>query len=198
MPRLGFAFKVNDKTVLRMGYGIFFGFLGQRRGDVIQTGFTQNTPLNVSLDNGLTFIETLSNPFQNGILPAVGAPLARRPILAIASRSSTRTRCRPTCSGGNSAFSANWGKFVAEVSYIGNRGTHIEVASQHQCHAEPVPQHQPDEGPGADRLLVEAGAQSVCRVDAGDGKRNLQIGDHRAGKAASPVPAIRPGEHDDQ
>ena len=108
MPRLGFAYKLDDKTVLRMGYGIFFGFLGQRRGDVNQTGFSQNTPLNVSLDNGLTFIETLSNPFQNGILPRWARRLGRRPTLATASRSSTSTRCLLTCSGGNSAFNVNW------------------------------------------------------------------------------------------
>jgi len=62
MPRFGFAYKINDKTVMRGGYGIFFGFLGQRRGDVIQHGFSTSTPLNVTLDNGLTFIETLSRP----------------------------------------------------------------------------------------------------------------------------------------
>ena len=33
MPRFGFAYKLTDKTVVRGGYGIFFGFLGQRRGD---------------------------------------------------------------------------------------------------------------------------------------------------------------------
>ena len=71
MPRLGLAFKLNDKTVLRMGYGIFFGFLGQRRGDVIRTGFSGNTPLNVTTNNGLSFIETLSNPFQSGLRTTV-------------------------------------------------------------------------------------------------------------------------------
>ena len=44
-PRLGIAYQLNDKTVVRAGYGIFYGFLGQRRGDVVQSGFSQNTPL---------------------------------------------------------------------------------------------------------------------------------------------------------
>ena len=73
MPRVGFAYKLDDRTVLRGGYGMFYGFLGQRRGDVIRSGFSQSTPLNVTLDNGLTFVETLSNPFQGGILEPVGA-----------------------------------------------------------------------------------------------------------------------------
>jgi hypothetical protein len=128
MPRLGIAYQIDDKTVLRTGYGIFFGFLGQRRGDVIQTGFSQNTPLNVSLDNGLTFIETLSTPFLAGVLPAVGAALGPQTNLG---NTITFFNQNPL-----SPYMQRWelsiqrevlGKFVAEASYIGNRGTHIEV-----------------------------------------------------------------------
>ena len=67
------AYQIDDKTVLRGGYGLFYGFLGQRRGDVVQSGFSANTNQNLTLDNGLTFIETLSNPFQGGIQEPVGA-----------------------------------------------------------------------------------------------------------------------------
>ncbi|HEX5084860.1 MAG TPA: TonB-dependent receptor, partial [Blastocatellia bacterium] len=48
MPRFGFAYKIDEKTVMRGGYGIFFGFLGQRRGDVNQIGFGTNTAMNVT------------------------------------------------------------------------------------------------------------------------------------------------------
>ena len=64
MPRVGATYKIDDKTVLRGGYGMFYGFLGQRRGDVITSGFSSTTTMVPSLDNGLTFIETLSNPFR--------------------------------------------------------------------------------------------------------------------------------------
>ena len=67
MPRLGFAYKLNEKTVVRGGYGIFFGFLGQRRGDVNQIGFATNTAMNVTTNNGVTFNETLSNPVPGRI-----------------------------------------------------------------------------------------------------------------------------------
>jgi hypothetical protein len=127
MPRIGLAFQLNDKTVIRSGYGIFFGFLGQRRGDVVQTGYSQSTPLNVSLDNGLTFVETLSNPFQNGILPAVGSALGFQTSVG-----NTITFFNPNPS---TPYMQRWelgvqrqlGSFVTEVSYVGNRGTHIEV-----------------------------------------------------------------------
>ncbi len=43
LPRAGFAFKVDDKSVIRGGAGLFAGFLGERRGDVITTGYSQTT-----------------------------------------------------------------------------------------------------------------------------------------------------------
>ena len=45
MPRLGATYKLDEKTVLRGGYGMFYGFLGQRRGDVITSGFSSTTDL---------------------------------------------------------------------------------------------------------------------------------------------------------
>jgi hypothetical protein len=128
MPRLGLAYKLDEKTVLRSGYGIFFGFLGQRRGDVIQTGFAQNTPLNVSLDNGLTFIETLSNPFLNGILPAVGAALGPQTNLGNTVTFFDQTPLSPYMQRWELSVQRELGsRLVAEVAYVGNRGTHIEV-----------------------------------------------------------------------
>ncbi len=38
LPRLGVAYQLNNKTVIRGGFGLFAGFLGERRGDVIQRG----------------------------------------------------------------------------------------------------------------------------------------------------------------
>ena len=52
MPRLGIAYRLDNKTVLRTGMGMFAGFLGERRGDVLQQGFTQNTNMVLTNDNG--------------------------------------------------------------------------------------------------------------------------------------------------
>jgi hypothetical protein len=129
MPRLGLAFKINDKTVLRSGYGIFFGFLGQRRGDVIQSGFSQNTPINVTLDNGLTFIETLSNPFQNGVLEPVGSALGPQTFLGQTISFFNQRPLTPYMQRWELGIQREIGKgFVAEAAYVGNRGTHLEVA----------------------------------------------------------------------
>jgi hypothetical protein len=66
MPRIGVAYAIGAKTVLRAGWGLFYGPLGNQRRDVNQLGFSQSTSLIPSLDNGLTFRAPLSNPFPDG------------------------------------------------------------------------------------------------------------------------------------
>jgi hypothetical protein len=131
MPRFGFAYKLTEKTVVRGGYGIFFGFLGQRRGDVNQIGFSTNTAMTVSLDNGLTFIETLSNPFeafQSGLILPRGAADGAQTFLG---QNVTFFDPNPL-SPYNQRYELSFqrelpGGWVAEVAYVGNRGTHVEV-----------------------------------------------------------------------
>jgi len=129
MPRFGLAYRLRSKTILRGGYGIFFGFLGQRRGDVIQPGFSRTTPFTASNDNGLTFIATLSNPFPTGILEPVGAGEG---TLTNVGQSVTFFNPNPKM-----PYMQRWelgiqhelpGGFVAEVSYVGNRGTGVEYS----------------------------------------------------------------------
>lgn len=74
-PRLGAAFQMNAKTVLRGGYGIFWG-------PVFHSGF--NTPGYVattdylgSLDGNRTPAGTLSNPFPNGLNKPAGNSAGR-------------------------------------------------------------------------------------------------------------------------
>lgn len=132
MPRLGFAYKLDDKTVLRGGYGIFFGFLGQRRGDVNQIGFSTNVPLNVSLDNGLTFIETLNNPFET-YKSGLPAPLgASEGIQTFLGQNISFFNSNPL-----SPYNQRWelgvqreipAGYVVELAYVGNRGVHAEIS----------------------------------------------------------------------
>jgi hypothetical protein len=72
-PRVGLAWQVTPRTVVRTGYGIFLVPQGVDRNTANQTGFTAPTTLNPSLDNGLTFIASLSNPFPSGLLQPLGA-----------------------------------------------------------------------------------------------------------------------------
>ncbi len=128
MPRFGFAYRLTNtgKTILRGGYGVYFGFLGQRRGDVVQSGFSQNTPFVATSDN-INFTSTLSNPFPDGILEPVGAANG---TLTFVGQGVTFFNQKPAM-----PYMQRWqvgiqhelpGGWVTEVTYVGNRGTHIE------------------------------------------------------------------------
>ncbi|MDP3001183.1 MAG: TonB-dependent receptor [Bryobacterales bacterium] len=128
MPRIGFAYTATPKIVVRGGYGVFFGFLGTRRGDIIQTGFSQTTSLIPSLDGGLTFVATLANPFPSGIQEPRGAALG---TMTYVGQGISFINTKPLA-----PYMQRWQfsvqrelphRIVAEVSYVGNRGTKIET-----------------------------------------------------------------------
>jgi hypothetical protein len=128
MPRIGFAYKLTEKTVVRGGYGIFFGFLGQRRGDVNQIGFSTNTQLNVTTNNGVTFIETLSNPFLSGLSVARGSADGPQTFLGQSITFFNQNPLSPYNQRYELSFQRELpGGWVGEVAYVGNRGTHVEV-----------------------------------------------------------------------
>jgi hypothetical protein len=70
-PRIGAAWQLDDRMVLRGGYGLFF-LNPTAKGN--QLGFSQTTPYVASLDTGQTPANQFSNPFPAGMLsPAAAA-----------------------------------------------------------------------------------------------------------------------------
>ena len=81
-PRLGFAYSLNDKTVIRGGFGLYFGSLGTRLQDVIQnSGFLATTNFIPTTNNGVSYAANISNPFPNGIQDPVGSALGIQTFL---------------------------------------------------------------------------------------------------------------------
>ena len=72
-PRIGISYALDDKTILRGGFGIFTAPFQIQ--PINQAGFTANTAFTPTTNNGLTFIADINNPFPNGTNPAVGAGL---------------------------------------------------------------------------------------------------------------------------
>jgi hypothetical protein len=58
MPRVGFAYQINEKTVLRGGWGVFYDTNNVLNDGLNQTGYSRGTSTTITNDNGLTFLNT--------------------------------------------------------------------------------------------------------------------------------------------
>lgn len=129
MPRFGFAFAARQSTVIRGGYGLYYGPLGGQRMDSIQTGFSQRTELIPSIDNGLTFQAPLGNPFPGGVQAPPGASEG---LLTFVGRSTEFFYDRPLAPlqqrwnfGVQQLLPNQW---LLDISYMGNRGSDLETS----------------------------------------------------------------------
>ena len=77
-PRAGMTFLLNDRTIVRGGYGLYYPNVASFS---TQNGFTVQTPLVPSLDANRTPTFPLSNPFPQGITQAPGSSRGRETFL---------------------------------------------------------------------------------------------------------------------
>jgi len=130
LPRAGFAYQLNNKTVLRGGIGLFAGFLGERRGDVITTGYTQVTTVGTTTNAyGAPIPRSWDDAFSTTqILEPVGNANGRQTSLG---NSISFFNQDPKVSK-----QLRWqigfqrelpGGFVFEAAYVGNYGYDIEI-----------------------------------------------------------------------
>ena len=126
-PRLGFAYTLNELTVLRGGWGIYSSPFVFSNG-INQMGYSQTTPYTATQNNGLTFQSTLNNPYPNGVLQPAGNSLGPNTFLG-----QSLTRFMPVDGVRNTQLSryivnlqrqlpARW---LLEVGYAGSRGFNI-------------------------------------------------------------------------
>ncbi len=129
MPRVAFAWQPGARTVVRSGYGLFFETIGANRSAVNQAGYTRSTPIQASLDNGLSFVATTANPFPSGILEPVGAAGGLATNLGQAAGGFPAKRLQP--------YAQRWSLgiqhevtsgLLVEATYVGNRGTRLDIS----------------------------------------------------------------------
>lgn len=128
-PRIGFAYRLNDKTVIRSGYGISF-----LPNDIVFGDAPWSTPSNIgttimttSLNGGLTPYAVLSNPFPAGLAEPAGHSgnlearvLGSNPALPVPNQPT------PYVQQWNFTIQRELpGAFALEVGYGGSKGTHL-------------------------------------------------------------------------
>jgi len=130
LPRLGFAYKLDPKTVIRGGAGLFAGFLGERRGDVVTYGYSQTTTAGTTFNaNGAPIPISWDNAFiVTPIIEPVGNVAGRQTNLG---QGITFFNPNPKVSK-----QLRWqigfqrelpGGFTVEAAYVGNYGYNIEI-----------------------------------------------------------------------
>jgi hypothetical protein len=125
MPRIGLAYALTKKTVLRAGYGIYYDSIGIDRIDV---NYNQSTNLVPTLNNGLEFIATLSDPFPNGFYVPPGSAQGTRTFLGRNISFFNGEPLNPYVQRWSLAVQQELpGRMVAEVTYVGSRGTKLRV-----------------------------------------------------------------------
>jgi hypothetical protein len=132
-PRVGFAYAVSDNTVVRGVVGVYtvpniiFGNF--------QPGYSQSTPFVPTLDGGLTFLGTLTNPFPSGVQDPVGASLGADTFLG-------REISRVVPVDFNNAQNMRWivsvqrelpGQWLVEAAYAGSRGWDLTTGGGNQA-----------------------------------------------------------------
>jgi hypothetical protein len=132
-PRVGFAYSVNEKTVVRAGYGLYFGqaFYPGWGGGLAQDGFNKNLTLNESSSGNF---KTPAIYLVSGISPSQVGPTQN--ISAGFDNGQTPSLYRPY-DGNRRPYSSQWSltverqlpsNTVLDLAYVGTKGTHLPSA----------------------------------------------------------------------
>jgi hypothetical protein len=132
-PRFGFAYQFAPHSVVRGGYGWFYGVSNGSLVGFLADGFVSSTSFNPSTDGGVHMANAIDNPFPNGIVKPTGSSLGARQGLGdvicctntigyggIDNNTTPRTQ-----QWGLSVERELPGNSVVEVAYSATKGTHL-------------------------------------------------------------------------
>lgn len=164
-PRIGLAYQLNGKTVIRGGFAVYnapFTFDG-----INQSGYTQETFVNPSTNNGLTIIASTENPFPAGVVEPpgssrglatfVGQGLGGSVDLLTAAYDrrvnplTVEPRKNPKFYRYEFSIQRElFGGWVAEAAYIGSRGVDLTTIVD----INPIPRQYQSTGPIRNQTLI--------------------------------------------
>ncbi|MBY0503344.1 MAG: carboxypeptidase regulatory-like domain-containing protein [Bryobacteraceae bacterium] len=127
-PRLGLAYRLNAKTVIRTGAGLFYSTRFGIGGGAVPfgtSGFQTSTSILTSLD-GVTPVVNWSNPYPNGFNRPSGSTQGLSTLLGQGISFTDRANVTPSSAQWNFNIQRELpGKLVLEVGYAGSRGYHL-------------------------------------------------------------------------
>jgi hypothetical protein len=150
-PRLGLAYQLGSKTVIRGGYGMFYDQLGVVRRNVNQPGYSSTTSVVISEDNGQHFITNLTNPFPSGIVWPSGA---KGGLMTYTGQSISFFNTKLT-----TPYMHRWqvgiqqqlpDQMIVEVAYVGNLGRDLRASRQ----LDPIPRQYLSTSPVRDNATI--------------------------------------------
>ena len=171
-PRIGFAYQLASKLVARGGYGIFWV---PERGvlEPAASGFSVQTAMVTSLDNGITPYNTIGNPFPQGLVQPSGSSLGLLTNLGGAISAQLRNVYPGYAQQWNYTLQYSpWNNWLIEAAYLGNKGVHLQ-------------------GYGAGGCAERSSSESVLWADH---DRSTVNAHHYTPAIAAAVPAIHIGE----
>jgi len=135
-PRVGIAYRLTDKTVIRTGGGLFFipANVQFSQGPYGNSANYYNNAQNATIDSSITYATTLSNPFPNGLISAAGRnPVYQANLLGGSLGGKAQLRNE------NAGYTEQWNFTVQhqfknnlafEAGYAGLRGMHLPLGLQ--------------------------------------------------------------------
>jgi hypothetical protein len=129
-PRFGFAYSVTEKTVLRGGFGIFYGPGLVRLFNGGNPGFTVTTPFVATIDS-VTPVGNLTNPFPSGLFPLAGSSQGAAAQAGASISALVWDTPLPYSSQWNFGVQRELPASIAvNISYAGNRGIKLPINRQ--------------------------------------------------------------------
>jgi hypothetical protein len=132
-PRLGLSYQLDNNTVIRTGYGMFYLPVDVRWNDAPHNLFinTFSQPWLASLDGGITPNDVLSNPFPTGIIQPAGRSQAFIDVQGSGLSGPISNNPPPYVQQWNFDIQRQLpGNTLVDVAYAGSKGTHLPMHSQ--------------------------------------------------------------------
>jgi hypothetical protein len=150
-PRIGFAYQLNEKTVMRGGFAVYTAPV--TLDGINTTGFATSTPIDASPDLGLTFTASLADPYQRGVNQPTGASLG---LLTFLGQNIPAFTPVNRTHGQSQRYEISVqrelpGKWVGEIAWIANRGYDLESAYD----LNPVPEQFLSKSPVRDQAVID-------------------------------------------